>query len=141
MGFYALDDGNQFWGRVVVTFCGVPEPSPDDWEPYRRWSAVLHKFDPRGKHIGTELWSANATADEEAAFEQASAKLDEMVAALGPVEYGDIEIKLFEVEIDGEVFGLIDVSDSDEGPEFAERVEMHPGGLLFTAPWDGNYDT
>jgi formate hydrogenlyase regulatory protein HycA len=143
MGFYSLDvDDNQFWGRVVVTFCGVPEPPPDDWEPYRRWSAVLHKFDGWGKHLGTELWSASVTADgDRAAYERASAKLDEMVAALGPVEYGDIEIELFEVEIDGEVFGLIDVSAPDEGPEFAERVEMHPGGLLFYPPWDGNYDT
>jgi hypothetical protein len=64
-----------------------------------------------------------------------------MVAALGAVEYADIEICLFRVEIDGQVFGLVDVSRPEEGPAFAERVAMEPGNLLFRAPWDGSYDT
>src|SRR3954469_6718157 len=71
----------------------------------------------------------------------ASARPDEMVAALGPVEYADIEIELFRVEIDGGVFGLVDVSRPQDGPAFAERVLLVPTGLLFRPPWDGNYDT
>jgi hypothetical protein len=42
--------------------------------------------------------------------EQAAAKLDEMVEGLGPVDYADIEIELFPVEIDGGIFGLVDGS-------------------------------
>ena len=74
-------------------------------------------------------------------LDRASAKLDEMVAALGEVDYADIEIQLFQVEIDGTIFGLVDVSEPEEGPAFAERVAMMPGDLLFHAPWNGNYDT
>jgi hypothetical protein len=64
-----------------------------------------------------------------------------MVASLGEVEYADIEIELFQVEIDGGTFGLVDVSEPEQGPEFAERVLMTPGSLLFHPPWDGSYDT
>jgi formate hydrogenlyase regulatory protein HycA len=143
MGFYSLDlHDNQFWGQVVASFSTMPQPRPTDWRPYKRWYAILHKFGPWGKHLGTEHWFAGTTADgEREVCEQASTKLDEMVAALGPVEYADIEIELFQVEIDGGVFGLIDASTPEDGPEFAERVVMMPGDLLFHAPWDGNYDT
>jgi formate hydrogenlyase regulatory protein HycA len=143
MGFYSLDvEDNQFWGRVVASFAGIPQPPPTDWRPHKRWYAVLHKFGPWGKHIGTEHWFAGATADgEREVCERASAKLDAMVAALGPVEFADIEIELFQVEIDGGIFGLVDVSQPEEGPAFAERVEMQPGSLLFYPPWNGNYDT
>ena len=42
---------------------------------------------------------------------------------------------------DGGVFGLIDASRPEDGPEFAEQVLMVPTGLLFRPPWDGSYDT
>lgn len=143
MGFYSLDvEDNQFWGRVVASFAGIPQPPPADWRPHKQWHAVLHKFGPWGKHLGTEHWFPGTTADgEREVCDRASAKLDEMVAALGPVEYGNIEIELFEVELDGVAYGLFNVSQPEEGPEFAERVEMHPGNLLFYPPWNGNYDT
>jgi formate hydrogenlyase regulatory protein HycA len=143
MGFYSLDvEDNQFWGQVVASFSTLPQPPPADWQPYKRWYAVLHKFGPWGKHLGTEHWFAGTTADgEREVCERASEKLDERVAALGPVEYADIEIEQFQVVIDGGIFGLVDVSEPEQGPEFAERLEMWPGGLLFYPPWDGNYDT
>jgi hypothetical protein len=50
-------------------------------------------------------------------------------------------LELFQVEIDGGVFGLVEVSEPDAGLEFADRVAMVPGNLLFHAPWDGSYDT
>lgn len=64
-----------------------------------------------------------------------------MVAELGEVEYADIGIRLFEIGIDGCTFGLVDVSQPEEGPKFADRVAMLPGDLLFHAPWDGSYCT
>jgi formate hydrogenlyase regulatory protein HycA len=143
MGFYNLGAGdNQFWGRVVASFSTMPKPLPVDWRPHKRWYAILHKFDGWGKHIGTDHWFAGTTADgEKEVCERASAKLDEMIANLGPVEHADIEIELFQVVIDGGIFGLMDVSQPKEGPEFAERVEMQPGDLLFYPPWTGQYDT
>jgi len=143
MGFYSLDvEDNQFWGQVIASFSTIPKPPPQNWKPYKRWYAVLHKFDGRGNHIGSDHWFAGTTADGESEVcKRAGAKLDEMVAALGEIEWADIEIGLFQVEIDGGVFGLIDVSEPEEGPAFADRVAMMPGDLLFHAPWDGNYDT
>jgi formate hydrogenlyase regulatory protein HycA len=144
MGFYSLDvEDNQFWGRVVGDYSGPPEPCPKNWCPEKRWYAVLHKFDGRGNHIGTDHRFSSVTEphEERQAIDRASAKLDEMVAALGVVEYANIEIKLFSVVINGKRFGLVDVSEPDEGPEFSDRVAMEPGNLLFHAPWNGNYDT
>jgi formate hydrogenlyase regulatory protein HycA len=143
MGFYSLDvEDNEFWGRVVASFAPSSQPVPADWRPHQRWYAVLHKFGPSGKHIGTDHWFAGTSADgEREVCERASKKLDEMVAALGPVEYSDILVELFQVEVEGRIFGLVDVSKPEEGPMFAERVEMWPDGLLFYPPWDGNYDT
>jgi formate hydrogenlyase regulatory protein HycA len=143
MGFYSLDvEDNQFWGQVTAWCSTSPQPSQGNWRSSKRWYAVLHKFNGWGRHLGTEHWFAGTTSDgEREVCQRASARLDEMVAALGPVEYADIEIELFRVEIDGGVFGLIDVSRPEDGPEFAERVLMVPGGLLFFPPWDGNYDT
>src|SRR4051812_26850158 len=102
MGFYSLDvEDNQFWGRVIASFCGMPKPPPARWEPYKRWYAVLHTFDGQGNHIGTDHWYAGTTADGEGEVcKRANAKLDEMVARLGDVEWADIEIGLFRVEID-----------------------------------------
>ena len=143
MGLYDLDtNDNQFWGRVTASFSTMPKPPPVDWRPHKRWYAVLHKFDGWGKHLGTDHWFAGTTAEgEKEVCARAWAKLDEMVASLGEVEYADIEIELFQVEIDGGTFGLVDVSEPEQGPEFAERVLMTPGSLLFHPPWDGSYDT
>jgi formate hydrogenlyase regulatory protein HycA len=143
MGFYSLDvEDNMFWGQVTASASTMPQPPPLDWRPYKRWYAVLHKFGPRGKHIATDHWFAGTTAEgEREVCARAWGKLDEMVAALGPVEYADIEIELFRVEIDGGTFGLFDVSKPEDGPAFAERVLMVPTGLLFRPPWNGNYDT
>lgn len=132
----------QFWGQVVAAFADMPRPRPSDWGAYKRWYAVLHRFDARGKHLGTDHHFAGTTADsEEDVCERARAELDAMIAGLGPVEWADIAIGLFRVEIDGNTFGLVDVSEPDEGPEWADRVSMEPGDLLFTAPWNGNYDS
>jgi formate hydrogenlyase regulatory protein HycA len=143
IGFYDLDtNDNEFWGRVVAAFTPTPKTPGEDWRPHKRWYAVLHKFDGTGRHIETEHWFAGTTGDgEKEVVARASAKLDEMLAALGPVEYADIQIRLFEVKIDGVRFGLMDVSEPEAGPEFADRVAMEQGNLLFHAPWDGGHCT
>lgn len=141
--YEAGGEDNMFWGRVVATTSLAPEPRPAGWFPEKRWYAVLHRFDGWGRHIGTDHWFAGVTAPdgEGQVIDRANTKLDEMVATLGEVVYGDIEVRLFLVEIDGRAFGMMDASQPDEGPEFAERVVMEPGDLLFCAPWDGSYST
>lgn len=129
-------DGGQFLGFVTAT---IPLPLPEDWQEHKRWYAVLHRFDPDGNHLGTEARFAGTTADGEAdVCARARSDLDAMIAALGDVEYGDVAVKLFSVEVDGETFGLVDASDPDEG---IEEVELRPNYLVFFEPWDGSYDT
>jgi formate hydrogenlyase regulatory protein HycA len=100
---------------------------------------VLHTFDKKGKHLNTEAWFAGTTASgERKAVEKAQAKLDEMVAALGKAKYGNIKVGLFQVQIDGHTFGLVDASEPDEG---YESIHLLPNDLAFFKPWDGNYDT
>ncbi len=130
---------DQFSAQIVAT---LTEPKPGTPPTSgKRWYVVLHKFTNRGKHIGTEHWFAGTTADgEEQVIKRARAKREATIGALENVEFADIKVALFQVTIDGEVFGLVDVSEPEAGEEWADRVEMKPGDLLFTAPWDGSYD-
>jgi hypothetical protein len=129
---------NQFWGQIVAQFAhDMPHPPPSNLEPYKRWYAVLHKFDCEGHHIGTDCSFIGTTADgEPGVFAAATETLNNFIAVLEPVQYGDIAIRLFQLEIEQNIFGLIDISD---GPD--EAVAMMPGDLVFYDPWDGNYDT
>ena len=123
-------------GFVTAT---LPEPLPRDWEKHKRWYAVLHTFDRKGKHLNTEAWFAGTTAGgERKAVEKAQAKLDQMIVALGKVKYGDVKVGLFQVQIDGHTFGLVDASEPEE-----DYVSIHllPNDLAFFEPWDGTYDT
>ena len=59
-------------------------------------------------------------------------------------QFGDIAIRLFHVEHDGIVFGLVDETGQyreDEEDEDDGSVELYPEGLGFHEPWDGEYDT
>jgi formate hydrogenlyase regulatory protein HycA len=129
-------EGNQFMGFVIAT---VPKPLPRDWQTHKRWYAVLHTFDRKGKHLHTEAWFAGTTANgERKAVEKAQAKLDQMIAALGKVKYGDVKVGLFQVQIDGHTFGLVDASEPEQG---YESIHLLPNDLAFFEPWDGTYDT
>jgi formate hydrogenlyase regulatory protein HycA len=129
-------DGNQFMGFVTAT---LPMPLPKDWQAHKRWYAVLHSFDKKGKHLNTESWFAGTTAGgERLAVEKGHARLAEMIAALDKVRYGNVKVGMFRVEIDGHTFGLVDASEPDES---YESIHLLPNDLAFFAPWDGTYDT
>jgi hypothetical protein len=128
--------GNQFMGFVTAT---LPTPLPKKWQSHKRWYAVLHTFDKNGKHLNTEAWFAGTTASgEREAVEKAQAKLDQMITALGKVKYDNLKVSLFQVQIDGHTFGLVDASEPDEG---YESIHLLPNDLAFFEPWDGTYDT
>jgi formate hydrogenlyase regulatory protein HycA len=130
------ENGNQFMGFVTAT---LPMPLPEDWQPHKRWYAVLHTFDADGKHLNTEAWFAGTTASgERESVERAQARLAEMIAGLAKVKYGNVKIKLFQVRIEGHIFGLVAASEPDED---YESVHLLPNDLAFFEPWDGTYDT
>jgi len=57
------------------------------------------------------------------------------MAGLGETEFCNIEIKPFQVEIDGFIFGLV--------PDEASKIiELQPSSTIaFEEPWDGEYYT
>ena len=136
------DGEKQFWGQVVASTDQAPELQADTsknaWERRKLWHAVLHKFDANGQHLGTEHKAIGRTSDgEEAVVKLATETLEDYIRTLGVVRYGDIAIKLFKVEFDGAVFGMIETSIRGEGAS----VTMEPGDLVFREPWNGDYDS
>ena len=73
-------------------------------------------------------------------FEQADARLNQMLATLGIFEFVDVEVRLFSVRIDGILFGLVDATYEESGRVY-ERIELTPNDIVFQAPYDGSYDT
>lgn len=135
MGSYG--DNNQFWGQVVAAFSPITAAEAD-WQTRKRWYAVLHKFDSDGHHIGTDHQFVGTSADGEAQIlEDAENILLGYVSALPKVVLGDISIRLFQLEIDGARFGMLDSSNE----EFGDSVTMEPADFVFYPPWNGEYDT
>ncbi len=122
--------GMQFWAYAAARFDGVARTN--------KWYAVLHKFDQAGRHVCTDFCPASNQAVSEAEqIDSVEAHLSQMLGQLSNVEFKDIKIELFQTEIDGTVFGLIDESSNSNH----EWVSMEPSGLAFYPPWDGRYDT
>jgi len=130
-------DEGQFFGSVTATLeDGTGNRS--DWPRFKRWYAVLHRFDADGAHSGSQIWFAGTSEDERASIDRAEKRLGEWLEDLPGRTFGDIAIKLFHVEVDGHVFGLVDHSEHYEGKDHAEFL---PDTLGFDPPWDGFYDT
>jgi hypothetical protein len=127
-------DEGQFFAWVTATL----GDGDGDWASRKRWYAVLHRFDRDGTHTGSTIECTGTSVDENAAVDRAHARVDELIGVLPGHEFCDIEIRLFQVEVDGEVFGLVDWSEEYDGEDHAEFL---PGELGFDPPWDGTYDT
>jgi hypothetical protein len=97
--------------------------------------AYVHLFDRDGTY-------RESTIVRVADRDQLDQALDDLVSALPGKVYGDIAVKLFRTEADGVMFGLIDESGDREGDGgHVDWVELHPDGLGFCEPWDGDYST
>jgi hypothetical protein len=118
----------------------LPEPLRRYWRSEKRWYAVLHRFDADGNHLGTDARSGGADGESDAT-NRAEQELDALLAALGPWQSGDIWVRLFEVERDGCLFGLVYERSDEEDPEL-EYVLLEPNDIMFHPPWDsGDYST
>ncbi|MET8086022.1 hypothetical protein [Micromonospora sp. NPDC005194] len=130
-------DKGQFFGSVTATL-DDGGGADDDWYRHKRWYAVLHRFDADGVHTDSDIWFAGTSETEDASVDRAEARLAEWLDALPGRVFADIAIGLFQVEVDGHVFGLVDWSEEYDGADHAEFV---PDDLGFDPPWDGCYDT
>jgi hypothetical protein len=126
-------DGMQFWGYITFDWMVLPKDIQGNWKDYRNEYVILHLFDKSGNHIETRHWLGGTT--NQVSDSTLDAKLASMMAELGEVDYGDIEVKLFQTEIEGKTFGL--VPETEYG-----FVELQPNSTIaFSAPWDGSYST
>jgi hypothetical protein len=133
IGKYA--DG-QFMAMITAT---IPMPIPKNWEQHKRWYSVLHTFTTDGIHKKTETWFAGtASESEDIVAIRARKKRDEMISCLPDIQFCDVEIKLFSIEVDGFTFGLVDASRPEDN---YESVHLLPNDFAFFAPWNGEYDT
>ncbi|GAB3937954.1 hypothetical protein [Micromonospora vulcania] len=141
--FIGRYDEGEFFGSVTATLADG-SGAEDDWYRHKRWYAVLHRFDADGRHTGSDVWFAGTSEDEQASVDRAEARLVEWLDRLPGRVFADISIRLFQIEVDGQVFGLVEdfYEGDDEDDEAAEdHVEFLPDNLGFDPPWDGCYDT
>jgi len=128
------EDGTQFMGFILA----APTGSVTHHTKRKpKWFAVVHRFDSKGDHLNTEAVFLGARAGP-IKLDQAGARLTRMIEKLGRVAYGDVEVSLFSVRVEGHVFGLVDASVPEEG---YLRIDLVPNGLAFFPPWDGTYST
>ena len=116
---------------------------PRDWPRHKRLYAVLHRFDRDGHHLDSNIWFAGTWAEkqqhppgEDPVLARAESKMAELLGSLPEIDYGEIAIRPFRLEVDGVVFGLVVGGDEEH-----EWATLEPDDLLFTVPWDGSYDT
>jgi formate hydrogenlyase regulatory protein HycA len=126
----------QFMAFIAAT---LPRPLPKNWRAQKRWYAVVHRFDDRGRHLRTEAMFAGVTADgENRVIERARELRTKLLSSLEDISYGDVSVELFATRIEGHLFGLVDGSAPEEG---ILKIDLWPADLAFFAPWNGEYDT
>jgi formate hydrogenlyase regulatory protein HycA len=130
-------DGIQFFGyqfRVFPKGFIFPEGVVGtERTKYFKEYVVLFLFDGEGNHIRTDHWYAGTVSETNDSI--MTERLEQMISSLGQIELGDIEVKPFEITIDGYKFGLIP-------NEEYKTIDLEPGSQIsFHEPWDGEYDT
>ena len=141
--------GNQFMAYLTYAFpkfYHTEEITADGNLLFREHTncfAVLHRFDTEGRHLETEVERVEGTRDSRA---RDWARFDAMIKLLGEVEYCDIRIKPFRVQVGQVVHGLIyecvDAENPDDPTATDEYVMLEPNDIMFHPPWDsGEYST
>jgi len=126
-------DGRQFFATNPF----IPASHTDAGREF----LALYLFDARGSLLEARIddLGPRASLDEDAARQS----LERRMAELGPVEFCRIQVRPFELERFGTVFGLVPrpPDGDDEGDSW--WVEAQPGNFMaFHEPWDsGEYDT
>ena len=131
-------------GQFYLMFRGARTGDPTIEGPWRgdrpgRWLVYLHLFDHDGNHRSTAVHVISASSEPmtETDHRHGEAVLALLLSALDAPTFGDIAIRLFRVDLDDIVFGLVDESD----PERGHWAELYPDGFGFCPPWDGDYST
>ncbi len=124
-----------FWGREYDWVQLYPKVNPGnpDYLRSRGEYVVLYTFEKDGTLLNTRYWYAGTSAECDDEF--MTFTLQKWIDELGEWEFSDIAVKLFQVDIDGFIFGLV----PDEETSF---INLQPySSISFSEPWDGEYDT
>jgi formate hydrogenlyase regulatory protein HycA len=122
----------QFLGNVLSLTDPVAWANGDRANS-RRCYTYLHAFDGEGNYLESTVESPGTGGD---GCRAATQLLEEWMAGIPGLTYGDIAIRPFRFEHDGITFGLI--IEDGHGVDWAE---LYPDRLGFHAPWDGSCDT
>lgn len=96
----------------------------------RRWYAYLHEFDREGNYLESTVESPGIGEEGRQA---AMLLLEDWLAGIPGLAYGNIAIRPFRFEHDAITFGLI--IEDGHGTDWAE---LYPDRLGFHAPWNGS---
>jgi len=142
-------DGRQFF--LTTPFIPATEKFlPPGQDHSGREFLALYLFDPQGQFseaiihdLGVRDQNEHYPPGNSLPFERGNREQlrDQLLKEIGPVTFERIEVRPFEVERFGTVFGLVLREPEDEGDVWA--VEAQPGNYMaFFEPWDsGDYDT
>lgn len=142
------DDRTSWLGRAADgrQFIGFAERAIQDRDApadavMHRWYAALHLFDESGAYLESKIaftseWTQWRKLPRDG-VNAAQALLQDWLASLEPIKFGDIAISLFSTEKEGVKIALEASSNEDGSP----RVDLWPNDLYFFPPWDGSYDT
>jgi len=138
--------GNQFMGYVTYAYpkyYHTEEVGPDgqiSWREHTNCFAVLHRFGLAGQHLWIDVERVSGARGSE---EEDWSNLEKMIKGLGEVEFCDIRVKPFQMEVDKVVHGLIYECERDEEDDSEhEWVMLEPNDIMFHPPWDsGEYST
>jgi hypothetical protein len=138
-------DGHQYMAYLTYAdpkYFWTEEPAIDGQPVFKQHTncfAVLHQFDAMGNYVGSDVRRVNGILESE---EADWTKFEELIASLGPHEPCDILVKLFSIEFDGILHGLVYESDTYEEGKLSEWVMLYPRDIMFHPPWDsGEYST
>ena len=99
---------------------------------HRQDYLALHIFDEKGNYLSTRHQFIGTPAKS---YVNPEGIIERWIQEQGEIEFGDIEIKLFQTVIDGYIFGLV-------ADEQDECVNLQPNAMIsFQEPWDGEYYT
>ena len=125
-----LENGKLFFGYETWAFKKPLSEIPEELKEGNRIDfSIVYLFNKKGEFLEHKFWSTELENERY----KTSEKLEELIAELGKLNYCDIEVELFELEINGIKFGLI--------PN-GESIDLQPSSTIsFQEPWDGEYYT
>ena len=94
---------------------------------------MKYLFDAEGNFLKQEHWFGGTTSSFDR--DRMESEKQKMLSGLGEYELCEIEVKPFQIEINGHTFGLIPNHECNS-------IDLMPGNTIsFREPWDGEYDT